>query len=253
MLLFRRVMPIISAMVSAGCLYWQAGSAGTYPWVAAMAPITFAAAAVFIGWKRISLSELAVRVAPSVLALASAAYGLLLAEGIFASVLIPLFGGVISFVALTLLFFVIFLPSRYPVNGLSYFNLALVPVVLWLVQYASVGLTMFVHASRWIPLSVLAGTGAMLFWSTAHVESEHAHRRRWSMLGAWIGVQLGLLGLLLPVEIILHGGYAALLGAFALRARRYGIAPRVSRPIVWAEAVGGVLLLAVMLATARWT
>lgn len=252
MLLLRRLMPYLVAILTAWCLAWQARSPGSYPWVAALAPLAFVAAGFFIGARRIPLGELTARLLTPALALTAGAYALLLAEGNFALWIIPVFCGGVAYVTLELLFLLTFLPTRYPVNGLSHVNLALVPVTFWFVHYTSVGLTMFIHTSFVLPVLALAVTGALLFWCTAHVESSASHRRRWSAIGGWLGAHLGLLGALLPVNVALHGGYAALLGTFALRTRRYGITPSVPHGTMWAETMGIVLLLIVMLATARW-
>lgn len=252
MLLLRRLLPFLVAILSGVVLSLQSRSPETYPWLGAIAPVVFACAGLFVSWKRIPLAELVSRILPSVLALAAMTYGLLLAEGWLARFAIPFGGALVSYVALELLFLLTFLPARYPTNGLSHFNLSLVPGILFLAQNTSVGLTMFVHESRVIPILVLAGAAAALFWSTAHVEANAAHRRRWSAIGAWLGAHVGLLGAFLPVQVSLHGACAALLGTLALRARRYGISPLLPRSLVLAEVLGGGIFLAAMLGTARW-
>jgi len=252
MLLLRRLLPFLVAIANVFLLRLQASSPATYPWLAGMAPLIFVSAGVCIGWKRIGLAELFAKLLTPTLALFAAGFGLLLAEGALARWLIPLFSGGVSYLALELLFLLTFLPTRYPVNGLSHLNLSLVPAVLWFANQSSVGLTMFVHASRVIPILALAVAAGLLFWATSHVEADVEHRGRWAALGGWIGLHLGILGAFLPVNIALHGSYAALLGVAALRARRYGIAPHLPRGMVWAEAGGVVVLLLAMMITARW-
>lgn len=252
MLFLRRLLPFLVGGFAAACLWAQARNAGSYPWLALAASVAFLAAGIFIGWKRLPFTALLARVLPSAVMLLALAFGLLLSEGEIGRTVMPIVGGVVSFVALELLFLLAFLPTRYPVNGLSHLNLVLVPAALWLIAYAAVGLTMFIHASRAIPVVALAAAGAVLFWSTSHVEAAPNHRRRWGAIGAWLGAHLGLLGAFLPVAIMVHGGIAALLGAFALRVRRYGIAPRVARPLMIAEVMGMALLLGAILGTARW-
>ena len=252
MLLLRRLAPFVVGMINASLLFWQAQSPASYPWLAVGVPVLFAAAGVFIGWKRFGAAEFASRLLGPLLALTSAAYALLLAEGVFAQWMIPAFGGVVSYAGLELLFLLAFLPTRYPVNGLSHLNLALVPVTLWCANYASVGLTMFIQTPRVVPVLVLAATGVMLFWCTAHVDASADHRRRWTLLGGWLGLHLGLLGAFLPVNIALHGGYAAVLGTFALRARRYGMTPSVPRTLILAESLCVLIVVGLMIGTARW-
>jgi hypothetical protein len=252
MLLLRRLLPFLVAILNGLCLFWQARSPWSYPWLAAVAPVAFAFAGTFIGWRRFPASELAARLLPPMLALVAVAYALLIMEGPIALWVLPAVAAGTSYVALELLFLLAYLPTRYPVNGLSHFNLTLVPGVLFLTHDASVGLTMFVHASRALPVLTLAACGALLFWATAHVETSSGHRRRWSALGGWVGAQLGLLGAFLPVQATMHGAYAALLGAAAIRARRYGISPSPSKGLVMTEAIGVLVLLGLILGTAKW-
>jgi hypothetical protein len=252
MLLLRRLAPYVVGMVNACLLFWQAQSASWYPWLAAAAPVLFAVAGVFVGWRRFGAWEFVARLLGPLLAVTAAAFALLLAEGPFAEWLIPFFVGVVSYAALELLFLLAFLPTRYPVNGLSHLNLALVPATLWCASYASVGLTMFIQTPRVVPVLVLAAAGVLLFWCTAHVDANADHRRRWTLLGGWVGIHLGLLGAFLPVNIALHGGYAAILGTYALRARRYGIAPAVPRALILAESLTVLVVTGIMIGTARW-
>lgn len=252
MLLLRRFLPFLVAIASACLLFVQARSAETYPWVAVIAPSVLVFAGVFIGFKRVPLRELMARLLPSVLALAGAVYALLLTEGVFSLWVIPVLGAGISYLVLELLFLHVFLPARYPVNGLSRLNFALVPIVFWFAMAASVGLVMFVHAERSLPILVLAGAGTALFWSTAHADADAVHRRRWALIGGGLGIQLGILGAFLPLTIFLQGGYAAVLAGFTLRARRYGMAPYPSRSLVLGETLGMLILLIAMLTTARW-
>lgn len=252
MLVLRRFLPFLVGALNALCLFWQAGSPGTYPWIAAIAPVAFLAVGFFIGAKRLPWQGLVARLLPPTLAIIVAAFGLLLFEGSIARWGVPIFVGGVSVIALELLFLLAFLPTRYPVNGLSRLNLCLVPIVLWLANDASVGLTMFIHASRLIPIVVLSVIGALLFWATAHLEDAPEHRKRWSLLGGWLGAHIGLLGAFLPLQVSVHGSYAALLATLALRSRRYGMMPRLPRGLVWGEIGGVLLLLIAVFATARW-
>lgn len=252
MVFLRRLLPIVVGLIVAGAFWWQARSAGLYPWLVIAAVGLFVLTVWSLSWKRVPFFSVVARMGVSVLFLLSAGYALLLAEGVFAQWVIPAIAGGVTFVGLELLFLNAFLPARYPVNGLSHFNFALVPMALWCVQYASVGLMMFIHAPRWLPSVALGVVTAALFWATAHAEASANQRMRWTVLGAVVGVHLGILGAVLPLEISLHGVIAAGFGAAALRARRYGISPRLPRRLMWVEAASVVCLLFAVLVTGRW-
>lgn len=252
MLLLRRFLPAMTAFLVAACLFWQVRAPATYPWLSIAGPVLFLFAGLFIAVRRVSLRDLTARLLPSTLALAGAAYALVIAEGATVQWLLPAFSGVIAYFALELLFLLAFLPARYPVNGLSRLNVAVVPAVFWFANDASVGLSMFIHAPRFLSLIVLTVAGMLLFWSTEHADATDEQRWRWSAIGGWVGAQLGMLGAFLPVSIGVHGGYAALIGALVLRARRYGMSPQLPRTMMWGEVTAGFVLLVVMLATAKW-
>jgi hypothetical protein len=253
MLLLLRLLPCVVGATNVALFLLQARNPETYPWMILAAPVLLAGAGMLIASKKIDdVVNMAARIVPGVLVMIACGYGMLLAEGWVAFWGIPLFAGIVSWLVLELLFLLTYLPTRYPVNALSHVNLALVPVTLWFAQSTSVGLLVFVHASPLIPLVVMPCVTALLFWSTVHVEANPEHRSRWALLGMWIGVQFGVLGLLLPFPISVHGAMAALLGAVAVRARRYGFMPRVPRSLMWSEVLGVFVLLAALLATGRW-
>ncbi len=252
MLLLLRFLPFAVGVTNALLFAWQSRDASSYPWLIIWTPFTVLIAGFVIGWKRMTFSELVEKLLPAALAVAACGYGLLLVEGWWALSVIPLLAGGVSFLALELLFLLAYLPTRYPVNGLSHLNLTLVPPTVWLAQYTSVGLTVFVHASRVIPIFVMSAATALLFWSTSHVEASGAERGRWAALGAWLGLQAGLMGAFLPVSLALQGGIAALAIALALRSRRYEIAPRPSFRFMLTEVSAASVLLLLLVATARW-
>jgi hypothetical protein len=254
MLILLRLLPFALGVVNAALFLCQARSAGTYPWLAGMAAVLLFASAFLILRRR---GRGMVRrggrlIIPSVLVLAICGYALLLAEGAFALWVIPLFAGVITFVGLELLFLSTFVSARYPVNGLSHLNLSLVPVAFWLTAFTSAGLTVFINSSRLIPIFTMTLMSFAIFYWTSHPEAGSVSRRRWAFLGGWLGFQLGLIGAAISVDLVLHGTLAALCGAFAVRARRYGIMPPVPRKLIIAESLFFIIFLAAVLATARW-
>jgi hypothetical protein len=252
MLLFLRFLPFIVAVLDALLFRWQAMSADTYPWLAVAGVMMFCCAGFMVGRRRIEFRELVSKLFIPLIALIVLAYGLLLAEGLIATFAIPITAAVIVFAALELTFLLAYLPSRYPVNGLSRLGLSLVPVILWIAQSTSVGLLVFIRISHLIPLVVMALITAFLFWFTSYRGVSEEHRKRWTMLGAWLGLQLGLLAIFLPVNLSVQGALAAISGCLALRCRRYGIAPRKSARVVWIEVACAIILLVLVLGTARW-
>ncbi|OGL73954.1 hypothetical protein A3E39_02020 [Candidatus Uhrbacteria bacterium RIFCSPHIGHO2_12_FULL_60_25] len=252
MLLLLRFLPFVVGVLNALLFVWQSRSAGAYPWIAIWTPLTVIVAGYLIAGKRMAVGQATERLLPPALALAAGVMGLLLMEGAWVTVVLPLMAGSVSFLVLELLFLLVYLPTRYPVNGLSHVNLSLVPVTIWLTQYVAVGLTVFVHESRAIPVIVQTVVAALLFWSTSHVEALHDHRRRWTALGAWLGLHIGLLGAFLPLRLGLHASLAAILLAVALRSRRYGIMPSLTTKLMRAELAAAAILVGLMVGTARW-
>ncbi|HWR00014.1 MAG TPA: hypothetical protein VN397_04190 [Candidatus Methylomirabilis sp.] len=252
MLLLLRFLPFIAGAVNLALFAWQPRLPNAYPWIVVWAPALILGTGLLIAQRRMRPGEAFEKLLPPAIAVTSFGYSLLLMEGLWVSVALPLLAGGVTFVALELLFLLIYRPTRYPVNGMSHLNLSLVPVAILFAQFASVGLTVFVHASRVIPVAVMAAVTALLFHVTSHVEATAEHRRRWTALGAWIGVHIGLLGIFLPVNLVFHGSLAAVVAAFALRTRRYGIAPRLAPRFVVAEIIVAAALLIAMATTARW-
>lgn len=252
MIILLRLLPFATGVATVILFYIQSKSPATYPWQVIATPVIFLASGYLIGRKQHEILPLLQRMVPSALAICVAGYGLLLAEGIFATIVIPLSIGCIAFVCLELLFFSTYLPARYPVNGLSHVNLALVPLILWLASFTSVGIMDFINASVFIPIAVMTGTTALLFWATSHADASRESQRRWTLIGAFIGMHLGILGALLPLSLTPLASLSALLGALVLRARRYGITPALRRRVMFLEPVIGTLFVAMLLVTSRW-
>jgi hypothetical protein len=252
MLLFLRFLPFIVAVLGTLLFRWQSLSVDTYPWLTVAAVAMFGCAGYLIGRRRIEMKELVGKLLVPALALITLAYGLLLAEGLIATFAIPLLVSVIVFASLELTFLLAYLPARYPVNGLSRFGLSLVPLTLWIAQSTSVGLSVFIRISQFVPIAVMSFVMALLFWFTSYRGVGDEHRKRWTAIGAWLGLQLGLLAVFLPVNLSVQGALAAICGSLVLRCRRYGIAPRKSARTVWTEVLLAVALLIMVLYTARW-
>lgn len=252
MLILLRLIPFVAGALNTILLLVQARNAGAYPWFAVTATILLFVSAFLILWKRgRGMSDLRLAI-PSVITIAVLGYALLLAEGVYALWIIPIVAGVLTLVCLELLFLSTFVSAWYPVNGLSHVNLALVPVTFWLTAFTSVGLTVFVNSSRIVPIVTMSVIGFAMFYWTTPAEAGPILRRRWSLIGLWIGFQLGIVGAVLPVNLAIHGAIAALIGAFVVRTRRYGFAPPIHRHAIVLETAMFIVFLAVVLMTARW-
>lgn len=252
MLLFLRSLPVLTGVLNALLFFVQARNAEAYPWLVVFTPLTLAASAIAIAWRRRrGLDDVRLMI-PAVLALIAGGYGLLLAEGVLALWIIPVVAGYVSYIVLELLFLLTFVSARYPEHGLSHVNITLVPLIFWVTAFTSVGLTVFVNSSQLVPILTMTIVSLLLFYATSHPEAGHGARLRWAWIGGWIGLHIGLLGAVLPVNLIVHGTLAAVIGAFALRVRRYGLLPHVSKRLIVIETIGASVTLIAVLVTAKW-
>lgn len=252
MFILIRFLPVIVGVVTTLLFAMQARNPTTYPWEALAGVFVFAVGGFVVAWSRHRHVGDARPLVSSVIAVACMGFGLMLAEGALALWVIPLLCGGTAFLVSELLFLSLYAPARYPVNGLSRVNLVLVPMALWLAAYASLGLTIFIHVSRMLPAALIGALSLAFFWATEHAEASPATRRRWAFIGAWIGVQVGLLVAVLPLDLTASSSFVAFVGAYTLRTRRYGIIPVIPRRQVAAEAATFCALLIAVLATARW-
>ncbi len=247
-----RLLPAFLGALTALAFMVQARDASHYPWIAVGAIVAFAIGGFAVAWSRHRHVGDARPLVPGIIAVASAAFGLVLAEGALAAWVIPVFAGGTVLLACELLFLSLYAPARYPVNGLSHVNLVLVPIALWFATYASLGLTIFVDAARAIPIAVIGAVSLALFSATSHAEASPATRRRWTLIGGWVGIQTGMLVVALPLDLIASSTFVALTLAYVLRTRRYGIPPAVPTRQIVSEALAFAALLLIVLATARW-
>ena len=189
---------------------------------------------------------------PMIITIVAGGYGMLLTEGALSLWIIPIAIGVFSYLFLELLFLSLYFSARYPVNGISHVNLATVPLIFWLVSFTSVGLTVFINGSRLIPIAALGAVSLILFYTISHPEASPADRRRWALLGMWIGIHIGIMGVVLPLTLPVHACLAAICGAFALRVRRYTSLPMIPVKIRVTEMIGFSIFFVAILATASW-
>jgi hypothetical protein len=223
-----------------------------YPWIALVGVVLVPCASFAMSWGRIRLSDMLEKMAPTFLFLTALAFGLLLAEGQWALWALTLFAALASFMSLELLFLLIHHPSGYPVNGLSRINIAYVPLTIWYALSTSAGLMIFLHMDPAIHIALAAGLGATLFRTTGHPGATRRQNFVWTLVGLLAGVEIGWIGILLPLSMEMHGLIAALLFVGVLRVRRYLYDPKPGSNIAWTEAAALAAFLAASLFTAKW-
>ncbi len=72
------------------------------------------------------------------------------------------------------------------------------------------------------------------------------------LIGGIVGLQVGWIGLQLPLIMPLQGLVAVLILMSVLRVRRYLYDPRPSHVVAWMEGAAAVLFLVGTLAMAKW-
>ncbi len=252
MILIRRLLPII-ATLSIGAAFWfQSRATALYPWVALCGVAVVPVAAFVISWKRTPISDFFEKMGPTFVLLLSLAFGLLLVEGALALGVLIAIAALATLISLELLFLFAYDPAAYPVNGISRVNLAYVPLAIWYAVRTSAGLLVFLHAPRSWHLVVTTILGAVLFRTTNHPGATRRQNAAWTLIGVLAGLEIGWIGTLLPVGMGIQGAIAALLLTGALRVRRYLYEPKPSRRMAWSEGVGGLLLFALTIGTAKW-
>lgn len=252
MILILRLLPMLTGLAVAGLFAWQRVHPTVYPWAVVLAAAMVIGVSLILAWRKGSLRDLSEKMAPTVIAVISLGFGLLLSEGRLANIAVVTLAGVCTFTALELLFVYVFHPASYPVNGLSRLNIAFVPLSAWYAAATSVGLLTFLHTPRVWHVVLLTVMGAILFRTTGHPGASAAQNRVWMLIGAATGLHVGWVSLTLPLSMPIHGAFAALVFASVLRVRRYLYDPRPSRRAAWGESIGACILLISVLATAQW-
>jgi hypothetical protein len=234
----------IGALI-AGFLQWQ--NPAFFPWAWLLVIAIYAAAAWVIGGKRLPIVERLERLATPIGGL------WLLSESTEGFVLLTCFFSGLLWVSLQLLYLVNHQPSRYPVNGLSRFHIACVPVAGFAMGVLGLGLRVFVGVPVvWLAF-VFACIGGVLYVATSHPVATDEQRRLWGVAGAGFGVLLALLVAYLPTSASVAGAFCALLLTMPVRARRYLYQPYPTRRVTLIELAIFVLLFLLLIVGARWT
>ena len=252
MVFFYRLLPILTALAVGFVFYFQLSNPLIFPWPALLGVAITIISMLAIARRRVRFTDLMEKVLPTILFQLALIFGMLLAEGQFARGLIIFFGSLATFLCLELLFLLSFMPSRYPVNGLSHINIALVPFIVWYVIANSVGLMAFLHSPPWIHVALLTALSIVLFRTTGHPGATRDQNRLWVLIGGLTGLHIGLLGIALPLSMAAQGAIGMIIFCVVLRMRRYLYHPFPGLRQAWVEASSAMIVLGVALGTSRW-
>jgi hypothetical protein len=252
MILLIRLVPLLTGLAQAALFWSQRREPRLYPWLAALAVVLLFAASLVIGGRQVKFRDMLEKMAPTYLVVAVLGFALLLVEGQWPFWLLMALAAFSAFISLELLFLHARNPRAYPINGLSHVNIAYVPLAVWYATMTSSGLLVFLHSDGIWHVALSAALGLILFRTTGHPGATPQQNRVWMIVGALVGCEIGLLGLLLPVAMPVQGLIAVLLFCGALRVRRYLYEPRPSRRLAWSESLGLTVMLAATLLSAKW-
>lgn len=252
MIILRRALPLVTALVIGVAFFEQFHHPLSYPWIVILAVAALPVAAVGIAWGKIRMLDLIEKMLPAFLLIVSLAFALLFTETALALDLMIGIATAASYISLELLFTLAFDPARYPVSGLSRVGIAYVPAIMWYAASTSVGLLVFLHSDRLWHVLLLVVLGIILFRTTGHPGASWKENAVWGIVGGLVGAHVGFLGLLLPVSMPVHGMVAAILISAPLRARRYKYGPSLSSRQAWIEGGLAMIALIAVLATSMW-
>lgn len=252
-LFFLGVLPWIVSIgaLIAGFAQWQTPALFPFAWLMVLA--LYAGAAWVIGGKRLPIAERLERLATPIVTLLSVGGLWLLSESTEGFIILTCFFAGLLWISLQLMYLVNHEPSRYPVNGLSRFHVACVPVTGFAMGVLGLGLRVFVGVPFvWLALG-FSVIGSILYLATSHPVATDEQRRLWTLAGAGLGFFLALLVSYLPTSASVAGAFCALLFTMPIRARRYLYQPYPTRKMTFIELVAFVLLFVLLVIGARWT
>lgn len=252
MFLLYRILPLLSSLIIAGAFYFQFNQPFDYPWFVVLGIIVLVTSAYSMSRKRVDLWDMVEKMLPTMLLILALAFAMLLTEGQFEQFIIIGLSFVCSFLSLQLLFFLCFMPSRYPVGGLSKVNIAYVPLIILFSVSTSTGMITFLHTPRWPHMVGIIILGILLFRTTGHPEASVKQNRTWMLVGAIAGLYLGLLGAMLPLGLWQQGALSMIIFCGILRMRRYLYNPLPSKRQAVSEFVLAVVFLLAIAITSRW-
>lgn len=247
-----RAFPWFVALLAFAAAQWTWRTPDVYPWALGGALAAYLGTSVLLGRARLGWKDLATKMLMPAIAYVALALAALLAEHPYERGALTLLLAAVPGYGLELLFLLTHQPSRYPVNGLSRFNLALVPLSAFGFAVGLVGMQTFIQLPKWIVIASFAFLGIVFTALTEHPNVDRATSRRWTAFGALLGLHVGLLCIVLPVALEVIGGLSALAFAWPLRARRYTHDPKPPRSLAIVETAGAAVLFAAILLVSRW-
>ncbi len=252
MILFRRFLPFLSALICGVAFYVQSLHPSWYPELAVIPAIVGILATVVIAWKHMEWKDVLEKMSPMWIFLCAVGFAQLLLESPVAHLSVAIGGGVGALIGLELLFLYTHDPVAYPMHGLSYFNIALVPAIMYLALSTSWGIWVFVHSPAIWHIVLGAILGAVLFRTTGHPGATVEQNRVWMIVGLLTGIELSWIMLHLPFGMPMQGAIAAVISTAVLRVRRYLYEPRPPKLLERFEIAGVFVSLIVICSTAKW-
>ena len=119
-----------------------------YPWMLFFVPLLWIIGVFLISWQRIRFFAVLEKMIPSFFLFVACIVGALMLETSYMALTMSIVCALVCFLSLELLFALVRDPVRYPVNGLSRFNLALIPMIGFLGAAALNGLLVFIRLTR---------------------------------------------------------------------------------------------------------
>jgi hypothetical protein len=214
--------------------------------------IGLAVAMAIIGWSRVDQDSFFEKMGPVLLFFVAWVVGHLFVESPLGHMLMSAVGGLIVYVVLELFFLLTHEPSRYPVNGLSHINLALIPFGAFFLAHGLSAMVAFLSTPWIVSLLSFAVFTALGYVCTAHPTADATHRWQWAGIGAWVGIMAAIILQWLPLPVEFLAAFATLWIAIPLRARRYSYQPRPSTKQLITELVVAGLLFISLLFLRSW-
>lgn len=259
LLLVFRILPFLAAGISAWLMQMQWREPFLFPLPLLGMIAVYGCSAACLSWKRSTWREYVGRTLPTFITLCGALVAAALFEG-NARLGLTVFTATTVFIALELLFFLLFHPARYPVNGLTHFHLGLVPASIALFVWGTVGWWMFARTGpfeRYAPeilliVGIFSALGGGFFFLTSHPDATPRQRSAWAIFGGFIGFCCACLIFLLPIPLEAHALLAALLISIPLRIRRYAYAPVPTIKGAFLEGGFAMICFFAVLLLSRW-
>lgn len=252
MIFVYRLLPFASSLIVALGFWLQLKYPFQYPWIVLVTALTMPVSAIIIARGKVKAADFLEKMLPSFILLAVLAFALLLSENAIGRTVIIILATAAAYLSLELLFLLAYAPPKYPVHGLSRVNIAYVPFIIFYAAATSAGLMTFLHTSAWVHIVLLVLLGLVLFRTTGHPEATSEQNNRWMLIGAIVGLHLGLLGVMLPLSMYAQGAAAMVIFSGILRLRRYLYHPMPGKRQALFEGMTAVAFLIAVLATSRW-